>query len=311
MGGGGSSEEQRGYGSLPWWAEGAHRSLINKAEEFAYGDRGKYVAYGDERIAGFTDEELTAQDARRTLYEQGDPSSAFSSNQLGLAAGNSSAMADYATRQFDTGEAGRRMNPYLENVLNPQLRETQQSFDRDLQRSQADNIARGGAFGSYRSGVMDNQLRSDKALALADIRGKGQFDAYNAGRDEFYRDRDSAISGLGASTQSAMGLAGASSQLGSEAQQRSLTNISELDRAGAVQREMQQKEMDLAYGDFAEERDYPMRRMQFLSSILTGVPNAQLSGTTSVQSGPGLPSQLAALGLGAAGASQIFGGNGQ
>ena len=306
MGGGGSSET-RGYGSLPFWAEGAHRSLINKAENFAYGDRGAYVPYGDQRISGLSSPEMAALGARQDLYNRGDPASAFASNQLGLSADFAKQMGEAANRQFDTAELQRRMNPYLDNVINPQLREASQEYDRNLYKSQADSIARGGAVGSYRAGLQDTLLRGQKAESLADIRGKGQYEAFNAAQDSFFRDRDSVISGLSAAGQTASGLAGASSQLGFDAQQRQLTNIAELERSGAIQRELRQREMDLAYRDFEQERDWPIQRMSFLSSILSGVPYAQLGSQSTNIPQPGLPSQLASLGLGAAGLSQLFG----
>jgi len=305
--GGSSGGDTKGYGSMPWWVQGAHKSLINKAENFAYGDRGSYVPYGDQRIAGFTNAELTAQDARQAMYNQGDPSSEFASGLIGQAASYAPQMEGFATNRWQDADRSSYMNPYVEDVLNPQLREARESFDRDLNRSQADSIARGGSVGSYRMGLQDNQLRGQKALALSDIRGKGMYDAYGAGQSEFEQEQARGLQGLGSTAQTLQGLAGASSQLGFDSQQRQLSNISELERSGAVQREMQQREMDLAYGDFTQERDFPMQRMQFLSSILSGVPNAQLGGQTTSTPQPGLASQLASLGLGAAGISQILG----
>jgi len=308
MGGGSGGSDQLGYGTLPWWAEGAHRSLINKAESFAYGDRGSYVPYEDARIAGFSDAELAAQQARQDFYNAGDPSSEFASNQLGMAGGIGSQMQDYATRSWLDADRNAYMNPYIEDVLNPQLRQAREEFDSQLNRSQADAIAAGGAIGSYRLGLQDNNLRAQKAQTLADIRGRGMYDAYNDARGMFSSDRDAALAGLGAAGQMYQSTAAGASQLGLEDQQRALTRIAELERSGATQREMTQREMDLAYQDFLNERDFPMQRMQFLSSILSGVPNAQLAGQQASSPQPGLISQLASLGLGAAGISQLVNG---
>lgn len=312
MGGsGGGSVEQRGYGALPYWAEGAHRSLIDKAESFAYGDRGAYTPYGDARIAGFSDAETQAQQARQAMYNNGDPASTFASEQLGLAGGLSSELADYGRQDWTMADHSSYMNPYTDNVVNPALREARESFDMDLNRSQADNIARGGSIGSYRAGLQDNQLRAQKAQALSDIRGQGQFDAYNNAQQQYNTDRQAGMQGLGAALAGHQATAAGASELGFDAQQRNLTNISELERSGAVQREMAQRELDLAYNDFSQEQNYPMQNMSFLSSVLSGVPNAQLAGQTTFAAQPGLASQLASLGLGAAGISQLFGNGGQ
>ena len=312
MGGsGGGGDEQRGYGALPYWAEGAHRSLIDKAENFAYGDRGSYVPYGDSRIAGFSDAEIAAQGARQDMYNAGDPASEFASNQLGIAGQLSGELADYGRQDWTMADHSSYMNPYTDNVVNPAIREARESFDMDLNRNQAENIARGGSIGSYRAGLQDNMLRAQKAQALSDIRGQGQFDAYNNAQQQYNTDRQMGMQGLGTALAGHQSTAAGASQLGFDSQQRNLTNISELERSGAVQREMAQREMDLAYGDFAEERDYPMRNMSFLSSILSAVPNAQLASQTTSVPQPGLASQLASLGLGAAGISQLFGNGGQ
>lgn len=307
MGGGGDTEEQRGYGSMPWWAEGAHRTLINKAENFAYGPRGGYRAYGDPRIAGLTPQERAAQGARESLYNRGDQAGTFASDQLGRAAGLVPEMSRYARSEFTNDEMNQRMSPYMEGVINPQLRESRQEFDRQLNRNQADSIARGGAMGAYRSGMMDSQTLANKAQTLGDIRGRGQQQAYDQALSSFQRDRDVKLGGLGQSIGAYQGLAQGADTLGSNALGRELQMISELERSGAIQREMRQREMDLGYSDFINERDFPMQRMNFMSSMLTGVPSA-LAGQTVTTPSPGIAAQLASLGLGAAGISQLFGG---
>jgi len=307
MGGGGGDAESTG--NLPWWAEGAHRSLINKAENFAYGDRGSYVPYGDERIAGLTPQELQAQAARESIYNRGDVAGQFASNQLGLAAGLAPEIAEYARSTFTTDEMNQRMSPFMEGVIQPQLREARLEFDQQLNRSQAGSIARGGSIGAYRSGLADNQLRSLKAQTLGDIRGMGQQRAYDQALQSFNLDRDVGISGLGQALGAHTGIAAGADTLGTNSMARELQLISELDRSGAIQREFTQREMDLAYSDFTTERDFPMQRMNFLSSILTGLPSQALAGQTINSANPGLAAQLASLGLGAAGISQLFGGS--
>ena len=307
MGGGSGGGDQRGYGSLPWWAEGAHRSLIGKAEGFAYGDRGAFVPYGDQRIAGFSAPELAAQEARQSFYNAGDPSSEFASAQLGLARDAGVGMQNLANQSWaDAGVRDQYMNPYVEDVLNPQLREARESFQSQLNRNQADAVAAGGAIGSYRLGLQDNLLRAQEAQTLADIRGEGMYNAYNDAFGRFDQDTTRSMQGLGSAAGVFTNTAGAASQLGMEDQARALQRINELERSGSVQREMRQRELDMAYDDFTQERDFPMQRMQFLSSILTGVPNS-LASTRTTTAQPGLLSQLSSLGLGAAGLSQIFG----
>ena len=57
--------------------------------------------------------------------------------------------------------------------------------------------------------------------------------------------------------------------------------------------------------DFQAEQNYPMENMQFMSSILSGIPSG-IGTTTTSSPGPGLPSQLASYGILAGGLGQLF-----
>ena len=50
-----------------------------------------------------------------------------------------------------------------------------------------------------------------------------------------------------------------------------------------IQRE-EQAGLDIAYEDFVRQRDYPREQLQFLSSILRGVPVQPSTETTKLQS---------------------------
>jgi thiamine monophosphate synthase len=81
-------------------------------------------------------------------------------------------------------------------------------------------------------------------------------------------------------------------------------------RAGALQQQREQTQLDAAYQQFLAQKQYPYQQLGFMSDILRGVP-----ATTSAQQlyqAPATPvNQLASLGLGAYGVNQLFGGSGK
>jgi hypothetical protein len=304
--GGGGGKASKGTGSLPWWSKRAHMNLIDKAEDFAYGARGEWIPYPDARIAGFTEEELGAQQARRDMFDRGDPSQQWAADQFSLASGLGSQIEDYSTSEFTTDEMNRRMSPFMEGVINPQLREASQSYDRRLNQSQADSVARGGSIGSYRVGLEDSLLEQERAESLGDIRAAGQQSSYESALGSFNADRQAGISGLTGLAAMYGDMGTRASQVGINAQASELQRINELERAGVTQRDMNQAEMDLAYNDFESERDYPMRNMSWLSTILSGVPGG-IGTTETTTPNASFASQLAALGFAGAGIGQAFG----
>lgn len=308
--GGGGSKAGVSSGSLPQWVRQPHMALIQNAENFVYGDRGGYVPFPDQRIAGLTQFENDANAARRELFNRGDIAGQFAGQQLDAAAGFAGGIGNEAFNSFHTSDLQQRMSPFIEGVINPRLREANESFNQQINTNNAQSIARGGSMGDHRLGLERIALQGQRAETLADIRGAGQQQAYEQAYDSFLRDRDARIGGLESAANTLSGIAATADSVGSGSQARQLQQISELERSGAIERELLQRELDLGYQDFIEERDFPVQRMQFLSTILSGIPSAQLARTSTTTPQPGLMSQLASLGLGAAAVQQAFGGQG-
>lgn len=307
---GGGSDSAESTGNLPWWVRGPHQNLIRNAEDFVYGDSGGYVPFPDQRIAGLSAPELASQEARQELFNRGDIAGQFAGQQLGFGADAASGIAGAAFDQFHTSDMEARMSPFMEGVINPQIREADQAFDRQLRNTNAESIARGGSIGDHRLGIERALLEGQRAESLGDIRGRGLQQAYDQAYDSFLQDRNSRVQGLTQAGDLYGRISAAADAVGTGSQNRSIQQISELERSGAVNRELAQREMDLAYRDFIEERDFPVQRMQFLSQMLSGIPTQQLASTSTNPANPGLLSQLTSLGLGAAAVQQAFSGDG-
>lgn len=70
------------------------------------------------------------------------------------------------------------MNPYLENVLNPQMRRLGEDQALQQQQNAAQRVARGG-FGTARADLLQNQMAERQTLERQEALNKGYFNAYN------------------------------------------------------------------------------------------------------------------------------------
>lgn len=73
-------------------------------------------------------------------------------------------------------------------------------------------------------------------------------------------------------------------QLGQMEQTMALRDAAALEAVGQTQQAQDQRNLDLAYGDFLEQRNYPQQQAGFLSNMLRGVPYG--TSTTTTQTGP-------------------------
>lgn len=306
MGGGGSAAKSTG--ALPWWVQGAHKTLVDKAESHVYDT--DFQQYEGQQIAGLTPQELQANIARQEMFNRGDVAGQFAAEQLGKSAGLTDQVRDVAFSEFGTDEFEARRNPYQQAVTDMELRQARQSFDRRLNQDQAASVARGGSIGSYRVGLENALLEQEKAQSLGDIQGRGSLANWNQAQASFEADRASKLGGLGQGAAAYDQLAAGASALGTQSLAREQQLANELGRSGAIEREMLQRELDLEKQQFYDKQNYPKQQMNWMSSILSGVPNQQLGTTTSTSAQPGLVSQLAGYGLAAGSIANIFGGGG-
>ena len=83
-------------------------------------------------------------------------------------------------------------------------------------------------------------------------------------------------------------------------------DIADLRSIGQQQQDQQQANLDLAYSDFVNQRDFERNQLNFLNSIIRGMPITSNSETTSyTRENPW--SNLVGLGIGASGLINSFG----
>lgn len=152
------------------------------------------------------------------------------------------------------------MNPYLQNVLDPQLREARRQADISRMNT-ASRLAQAGAFGGGRQAIMEAEGERNLATQLADITGKGYAGAYDTARAQ-------RLAELG------LGQAGAKSlaDIGTATQTAGLQNLAQQLAAGATQRDIEQQGITADYGQYLREFQYPQEQLTKFGEALKAAP---------------------------------------
>lgn len=178
-----------------------------------------------------------------------------------------STMGAYNPTSFTTpGMAESYMSPYLTASLAPQLAEAQRQSE--IQRVQnAGRLTKAGAYGGSRQAIMESEGVRGLLANLAGITGRGYEEAYKTGMGQF------------------------NTEEGRRQQAQDMTNkygfdVSRMQQdAGATQRGIESEGIAADYGQFKEERDDPFKKVQYMQSLLQGMPVEAQSATYSQPTG--------------------------
>ena len=160
----------------------------------------------------------------------------------------------YTPGSFTTsGTAQSYMSPYLMAALEPQIAEARRQAE--INRVQnAGRMTRAGAYGGGRQAIMESELDRNLLRNLADITGRGYQDAFTAAQNQFNTEEARRMAATGQAQQ--YGLQALQQQLG----------------AGATQRGIESEGIAADIGQFEQERDYPYKQVQYMQSLLQGLP---------------------------------------
>ena len=160
----------------------------------------------------------------------------------------------YDPMSFTTaGTAQQYMSPYLQAALDPQYEAAKRQAAIQAQALQS-QYGKAGAYGGSRQGIAEAELQRGLLDRMANITGQGYQTAFEQAQNQFNEE--------------------ARRQM--EAQQ--LTNrygfdvAKALQDAGAVQRATEQQGITADIAQFEQERDYPYKQVQFMQSLLQGLP---------------------------------------
>lgn len=168
-------------------------------------------------------------------------------------------MGAYQPKSFtEEGTAQRFMNPYVQASLDPQLDELRRQTERS-RVEQAGRLTRAGAYGGSRQALADAELTRSMLANMANVTGQGYNQAYQQARQQFNTEEQMA--------QQAQNLA---NQFGLQA-------LANQVQAGQIERGIEQEGITADRLQFEEERDFPYKQVQYMQSLLQGLPVAAQS----------------------------------
>lgn len=282
--------------TIPEYARPYVERMLGKAEAFS---ETPYQAYGGQRIAEFSPLQQQSMQGAANLAP---------AQQLGVGTqlaglgglGGLGAGQQYAQQATNPYAMQSYMSPYIENAMAPQLREAARASAIQGQQNQAQAVQQ-GAFGGSRSAIVEAERQRNLAQQQGDIYGRGMQTAFEQARQAQQFGADLGLRGYGLAGQ----MAGTLGQLGQTQFGQQQGAIQAQAAAGAQQQGLEQQKMSQAYQDFLSQRGYPQQQLSFMSDILRGVPLGQQT-QVQYQAPPPMTSQLAQLGLGAYGVSQMM-----
>lgn len=270
---------------IPSWLEGTSQAMVQRAQSLS---ETPYVSYEGQRVAQFTP---MMEEAFGRIGDQGVAGQVGAATglaqQAGLAGLSAGQFAPYQTGQFTGETAQQYMSPYMQSVLDTQMREAQRQAD-IATTTRAGAATRAGAFGGSRQAIMDAEAQRNLALQKGDIQAAGMQQAFTAAQQQFNTEQALAeqarrygaelgIQGSGQALQAAQALG----QLGQTQFGQEMDITQGLGYAGALQQQQRQAELDVAYQDFLARQKYPYEQIAFLQGITAGAPHSttQISNT--------------------------------
>lgn len=282
--------------TIPEYARPYVERMLGKAEALS---NAPYQAYGGQRLADFSP---LQQQAFQGAAELGPADQLGTATRMAGYAGLGSlgAGSQYAQQATNPFATQAYMSPYMQNALAPQMREAERQSDIMGQKNAAQAVG-AGAFGGSRFGLQEAERQRNLGQQQGDIYGKGMQTAFEQARQAQQFGADLGLRGYGQALQGA-------GQLGSLGQQQFNQQLGAMQAqgmAGAQQQQLEQQKLTQQYQDFLTQRGAPQQNLAFMSDVLRGVPLGQAT-QQQFTAAPSTASNIASLGLGAYGVSQLM-----
>lgn len=310
-GGGAPTQSTTNTSNLPEYAQPYFERMMGRAEAES---NQTYPTYGGQRTAGFTPDTEAGFNIARGIAARGMPEidqASFMAGAAGMTGLNAQNYRSNAIQQqgFGQQQAQQYMSPYMNEVIERQKAAAVREFD-EGRPSRDTQAIRSGAFGGYRSAVQEGVAQRGLQNRMSDIEGMGRQQAFQNAQGQFERDRAASMQAQGMTEQQRLaaaqyGLAGAGlglqagatmGQLGASRQGLGLQQAQALQAQGTAQQNLSQRELDTAYQDFINQRDFNKQQIAYMSNILRGVP-VQPNTVQSTYANPNPLSQYAGLGI--------------
>jgi hypothetical protein len=263
----------------PAWYNDYTQGLISKANAIA---AEPYRAYTGPRVAGFTDLQKQAYAKVPGAAASYQPYLGGASSQLSQAASGSAldAAQQYFNPASQTGLKGinEYMNPYTSNVVDRLGQLSKRQLEENIMPSIQNQFIAGGSFGGSRSGEAMGRAVRDLGESTLAAQSQALERGYSQSAQQLQQDLNrlaqmGQVSGTLSQGDLNRRLAAGEQfgKLGALSQTLGLNEIAALESAGATQQALNQQNLDVAYQDFARQRDYPRDMISFLNAAVRGL----------------------------------------
>ena len=229
---------------------GKESSLSNYVGPYVTEMLGKGAALANEGYNAYMGPLTAGESGLQTQAFEGLGSLALPTDDMGV--------GGYQPQQFTGDIAQQYMNPYLQASLDPQIAAARRQSEIDRVNN-ASRMTKAGSFGGSRQAVLDAENQRALQSNLAGITGQGYADAYAQALGQFNTEQDRGMTAQ------------------DKINQYGMTGIGALADMGAVQRGIEGEGITADRLQFEEERDFPYKQVQYMQSLLQGLPLASQS----------------------------------
>lgn len=282
--------------SMPKWLSDYTQGLVSRANAIAAED---YQPYGGPRISDFSEDEQAGFQATRDNIGSYQPYINAAGATLSGGLSQAQRGIDAGTQNFP-GAVQDYMDPYIGNVLDRNTTLSNRNLEENLIPQLQNTFTRAGHFGSDRMMDLAGRTFRDTSENLNQQNLGALSQAYGQAGQLFGADRARDLQGAGIAAET--GIQG-SRQLGALGQMQSQMGFGDaaaLEAVGRTNRGMEQDSLNLAYQDFLQQRNYPRETIDWMSSVIRGLPydqarQSQQYGPIGDQYQPSGASQLGSL----------------
>jgi hypothetical protein len=278
-----------------------------------------YQPYQGPRVAGATADQNAAYDQVRNTVGQYQGPIAQATALAGASAnpgaiGQATGMIPQAQQYINNSvnPTAAQINPYVQNVVQQAQDQAQKTWNNTIMPTINNKFTSAGQYGSSANQRAASQAGEALTQQIQDTSNAAYAGAYqnaqqaNLAAGQATGALGQTLGGLGYE-QGALGLQGAS-QLGSLAslgQNLGISGAGALDTIGLEQQNLNQQNLNTAYGDFQNQQQYPYQQLGWLSQLLNGqgvgIPGGSTSSSVTNNPGSGTSPLMGAIGAYTAG----------
>jgi hypothetical protein len=277
---------------MPKWYSDYTQGLIGKANAVAAEG---YQPYEGPRIAGLNQDQKQSFDMTRGNIGSYQPA-IDTANAYTQQAGNTNivgAASPYMDAASGTtyGNIGNYMNPYVDQVIDRAGTLAGRQFNEKIMPTLNSTFTRNGQFGSTAHQRQAGESARDLAEGLQGQSQAAMADAYTTAGTQYQADAARNVQlgtlagNLGnAQGQLQLGAGNQSAKIGELLQNLGLKDAASLQTIGGQEQAQTQKNLDLGYQDFENQKNFPKETVDWLSTVIRGMQPGSTKTTT--ETGP-------------------------